>query len=105
MKRSSRRKEAPISFIRNRMSLLTSAATEFKVRGRCGRRPCAIRFMESPDAVLACIGTMNPGVAASWQSAAIRGNNSQRRSAETPLRGDSFMEREHLQKIGRELKP
>src|SRR2546425_895145 len=33
------------------------------------------------------IGTMNPGVAASRQSAAIRGNNSQRRSAETPLRG------------------
>src|SRR2546430_17446731 len=30
---------------------------------------------------------MNLGVAASRQSAAIRGNNSQRRSAETPLRG------------------
>ncbi len=36
---------------------------------------------------------MNPGVAASRQSAAIRGNNSQRRSAETPLRG-RFMGRE-----------
>jgi len=33
---------------------------------------------------------MNPGVAASRQSAAIRGNNSQRRSAETPLRGGGY---------------
>ena len=36
---------------------------------------------------LARVGTMNPGVAASRQSAEIRGNNSQRRSAETPPRG------------------
>src|SRR5437763_572727 len=35
---------------------------------------------------------MNPGVEASRQSAAIRGNNSQRRSAETPLRGDGSWE-------------
>src|SRR5207302_7430 len=41
---------------------------------------------ELPE-LLTRIGTMNPGVAASRQSAAIRGNNSQRRSAETPLRG------------------
>src|SRR2546429_9844628 len=42
---------------------------------------------------------MNPGVAASRQSAAIRGNNSQRRSAETPLRGVRFMERRNLQNL------
>src|SRR5438046_3624716 len=42
---------------------------------------------ELPE-LLTRIGTMNPGVAASRQSAAIRGNNSQRRSAETPLWGD-----------------
>ncbi len=44
--------------------------------------------MGSSFRFFACIGTMNPGVAASRQSAAIRGNNSRRRSAETPLRGD-----------------
>src|SRR6266480_1782039 len=42
---SSRRKEAPTSFARKRMSLLTSAATKFMVRGRCGRGPCALWCM------------------------------------------------------------
>src|SRR5205807_2223437 len=48
-------------------------------------------------------GTMNPGVAASRQSAAIRGNNSQRRSPETPLRGVRFMGRSKISKAGMHL--
>ena len=84
--RSSRREEAPTSFSRNRMSLLTSAATRFMGRehlqnsdvnrghepdrhpspcplharrGEGGRRPGEGRFMESPLSFFACIGTMN----------------------------------------------
>ena len=48
-----------------------------------------VRFMESHLSFFRMHWGMNPGVAASRQSAAIRGNNSQRRSAETPLRPSS----------------
>src|SRR2546421_5031037 len=52
------------------------------------RIPDDYRWSRELPELLPRIRTMNPGVAASRQSAAIGGNNSQRRSAETPLRGD-----------------
>src|SRR5438105_12673532 len=78
---------------RSPVSANTSAPSSNEVFRRNARnRAIAGQMFMVPTILQARAGAMNPGVAASRQSAAIRGNNSQRRSAETPLRGGGSWE-------------